>query len=224
MVFLKRIIEVANSKEGDYVLDCFAGSGTTCAVAHKMKRKWIGVEIGNHADTHILPRLKSVVSGTDESGVSEATSWQGGGSFKYYQLGQSIIKINKEGTGDFNWSLGKKFIEESFLLSYDYTIDSTIDLAADKLFSDKENLPVIGVQKIGSKNRVAIVSLNEPKGKLGNITYDELQSLYKTVKKKFAPEYINIFTNRGIEIAYDSKPDDLEVIKVPSAIFAELEK
>jgi adenine-specific DNA-methyltransferase len=51
-----------------------------------------------------------------------------------------------------------------------------------------------------------------------------LQTLYKTVKKKFSPEYINIFTNRGIEIAYDSKPEDLEVIKVPSAIFAELEK
>ena len=51
-----------------------------------------------------------------------------------------------------------------------------------------------------------------------------MQSIYKKVKKKFSPEYINIFTNRGIEIAYDSKPDDLEVVKIPNAIFAELEK
>jgi adenine-specific DNA-methyltransferase len=221
---IKRIIEVANSKEGDYILDCFAGSGTTCAVAHKMKRKWIAVEIGNHADTHILPRMKSVLSGSDDSGVTESIKWKGGGSFKYYHLGQSIIKIQKEGTSDFNWSLGKKFIEESFLLSYDYSIDKSLNLSANKLFTDMENLPLIGIQKNGSKNRVAIVSLNGPKDKLGNISYDELQSLYKAVVDKFSPEYINIFTNRGIEIAYDSKPDDLEVIKVPHAIFAELEK
>ncbi len=53
--------------------------------------------------------------------------------------------------------------------------------------------------------------------------YEEIQTIYKTIKSKFAPEYINIFTNRGVEMAYDSKPDDLEVIKVPHAIFAELE-
>lgn len=220
---LQKILHLA-SEEGDFVLDCFGGSGTTYAVAQKMKRRWIGIEIGGHIDTHIIPRLNKVLIGKDNVGISEEVNWQGGGAYKYYHLGPSIIKINKDGTGDFNWSLGKKFIEESFLLSYDYTIDNTIDLAEDKLFSDKANLPVIGVQKIGSKNRVAIVSLNEPQGKLSNITYGELQSLYKTVKKKFAPEYINIFTNRGIEIAYDSKPEDLEVIKVPSAIFAELEK
>lgn len=220
---IKRILEMS-TEENDYVLDCFAGSGTTAAVAHKMKRKWITIEIGNHADSHIIPRLISILDCSDESGVTTLANWKGGGSFKYYHLGNSIIKVNKDGTGDFNWSLDKRFIEESFLLSYDYTIDSTLNLSADKLFSDLENKPVIGIQRIGSKNRVAIVSLNEPKGKLGNITYDELQSLYKAVKKKFSPEYINIFTNRGIEIAYDSKPDDLEVVKVPNAIFVELEK
>jgi adenine-specific DNA-methyltransferase len=220
---MKRLFDFATN-EGDFILDIFGGSGTSFGVAHKMKRKWIGCEVGKHADTHILERMKCVITGNDSTGVSKAVNWSGGGSFKYYHLGPSIMKVEKDGTGDFNWSLGKKFIEESFLLSYDYTIDNMIDLAADKLFSDKQNLPLIGVQKIGSKNRVAIVSLNEPKGKLGNLTYDELQSLYITVKKKFAPEYINIFTNRVIEIVYDSKPDDLEVIKVPTAIFAELEK
>ena len=71
---------------------------------------------------------------------------------------------------------------------------------------------------------MAVITLNGPKGKFSNLTYEEMQSIYKTVKKKYAPEYINIFTNRSIEIAYDSKPDDLEVVKIPNAIFAELEK
>ena len=220
---MKRLFEFATD-EGDYILDIFGGSGTSFAVAHKLKRKWVGAEVGKHSDTHILERMKGVIDGSDQTGISKAVNWRGGGSFKYYHIGPSIIKINKEGTGDFNWSLGKKFLEESFLLSYDYTIDNSIDFSADKLFSDKENQPLVGVQKLGSKNRVAIVTLNEPSGKLVNITYDELQLLCKTVRKKYAPEYINIFTNRGIEIAYDSKPDDLEVIKVPYAIFAELEK
>ncbi|MFC1946140.1 DNA methyltransferase [Chloroflexota bacterium] len=220
---MKRLFEFATD-EGDFILDIFGGSGTSFAVAHKMKRKWVGAEVGKHSDTHILERMKGVINGSDQTGISKALNWRGGGAFKYYHLGPSIIKISKDNTSDFNWSLGKNFIEESLLLSYDYTIDNTINLSADKLFSDKETKPVIGVQKIGSKNRVAIVSLNEPQGSLGNITYDELQSLYYTVKKKYSPEYINIFTNRGIEIAYDSKPDDLEVIKVPHAIFAELEK
>lgn len=220
---LQKLIEFTTD-EGDTVLDCFGGSGTTFAVAHKMKRNWIGIEIGNHADTHIIPRLKSVIDGSDQLGITKKVNWAGGGAFKYYHLGPSIIKIGKDNSSDFNWSLGKNFIEESLLLSYDYTIDKTINLSADRLFSDKDNQPAIGIQKIGSKYRVAIVSLNDPEGKLCNITYDELYSIYKTVKNKYSPEYINIFTNRGIEIAYDTKPDDLEVIKVPHAIFAELEK
>lgn len=212
------------SKEGDYILDCFGGSGTTFSVAHKLKRRWVGIELGNQIDNFIIPRLKKVIAGIDNIGISQSVNWQGGGSFKYYHLGPSIIQINKDGTIDFNWSLGKKFIEESLLLSYDYQIDNSISFDADKLFKSSEAQPAIGIQKIGTKSRIAVISLNEPKGKLALISFDEIQSLYKTLKSKYSPEYINIFTNRGVEIAYDSKPDDLEIIKVPHAIFAELEK
>lgn len=222
-ILIAKLFEMATSP-GDLILDCFGGSGSSFAVAHKMGRKWIGIEMGKQADTHIVKRLVNVISGRDLTGVTNEYKWQGGGSFKYYHLGQSIIKVNKDGTGDFNWALGKKFIEESLLLSYDYSIDNTIDLKSNGLFSKVENQPLIGVQKIGTKTRVAIISLNEPNGDLGSITYDELQLVYKVVKKKFSPEYINFFTNRGIEISSESKPDDLDVIKVPHAIFAELEK
>lgn len=220
---LKKIIALSTN-EGDYILDSFGGSGTTFAVAQKMNRRWVGIEIGNQAEEVIVERLKKVISFEDKLGVSQDVFYKGGGAFKFYHLGQSIINISQDGTGDFNWSLGKEFIEESFLSSYDYIIDNSIDFKEGELFTDKKNQPLVGVQTIGTKKRVAVITLNEPKGKLVTLSYEEMQSIYKTVKKKYSPEYINIFTNRGIEIAYDSKPDDLEVVKIPNAIFAELEK
>lgn len=212
------------TNENDLVLDCFGGSGTTFAVAQKLKRRWIGVELGNQADKLIVPRLKHVISGSENIGITQAEKWKGGGAFKYYHLGPSIISRDKSGEEDFNWSLGRKFIEESMLLSYDYVLTTEIDLQANQLFKSEENRPTIGIQQIGTKSRVAIISINEPNGKLSVMPYDEISALYQAVKQKFGPEYINIFTNRGVEMAYDSKPDDLEIIKVPHAIFAELER
>jgi len=87
---LNRIIELG-SNEGDWVLDSFAGSGTTGAVAHKKGRKWIMVELGNHAETHVIPRLKAVVGGKDKGGVSKVVDWKGGGGFKYFELGDSLF-------------------------------------------------------------------------------------------------------------------------------------
>jgi adenine-specific DNA-methyltransferase len=220
---IQRLFEFTTN-EDDFVLDCFGGSGSTFAVAIKMKRKWIGIEIGMHADTHIIKRLSSVLDGTDQSGISKALKWIGGGSYKYYLLGPSIIEIKENGQSDFNWSLSKKFIEESFLSSYDYNLITDFDFSDKELFTNKENLPSIGIQKFGTKSRVAIIILNPPNSKHSMLSFDELIHLYTNVKKRFSPEYINVFTNMGIELAYDSKPDDLEVIKVPHAIFAELEK
>jgi adenine-specific DNA-methyltransferase len=82
---IKRAFELTTNA-GDWVLDSFAGSGTTGAVAHKMGRRWIMVELGEHCDTHIVPRLKSAIDGTDTSGITEAVDWKGGGGFRYYHL------------------------------------------------------------------------------------------------------------------------------------------
>lgn len=87
---LQRIIHIATNA-GDLVLDSFAGSGTTGAVAHKMRRRWIMVELGEHCHTHILPRLQKVIDGEDAGGVTESTEWQGGGGFRYYKLAPSLI-------------------------------------------------------------------------------------------------------------------------------------
>lgn len=219
---INRIIKLF-SEQNDYILDCFAGAGTTLAVATKLKRKWIGVEIGKHSDTHIITRLKNVLTGIDQNGISKKVNWKGGGSFKYYHLGPSIINIGQNGKGEFNWELGRIFIEESLLNSYDYIIDNTIKLPKQGLF-DNEIKPKVGFLKLGTKIMSAICSLNEPNGNREMMNIEEILTLYNAIKEQHKSEIIKIFTNRGIEMALDSKPEDLEIIKVPYAIFAELEK
>jgi adenine-specific DNA-methyltransferase len=91
---LKRILQIATNP-GDLVLDSFLGSGTTAAVAHKMGRRWIGIELGEHCHTHCLPRLKKVVDGADPGGITEAVGWKGGGGFRYYRLAPSLLLRDK---------------------------------------------------------------------------------------------------------------------------------
>ena len=94
---LVRLVLHISSNPGDLVLDSFAGSGTTGAVAHKMGRRWIMVELGEHCHTHIIPRLKKVIDGEDQGGVSKAVDWQGGGGFRYYRLAPSLIVNDRWG-------------------------------------------------------------------------------------------------------------------------------
>lgn len=93
---LHRIIHIATNP-GDLVLDSFAGSGTTGAVAHKMGRRWIMVELGEHCHTHIVPRLQKVIDGQDPGGVTQATGWQGGGGFRYYELAPTLLSTDRWG-------------------------------------------------------------------------------------------------------------------------------
>ena len=86
---LQRILQVA-THPNDLVLDSFLGSGTTAAVAHKMGRRWIGIEMGEHAATHCLPRLQKVIDG-EQGGISQAVNWQGGGGFRFMRLGAPIF-------------------------------------------------------------------------------------------------------------------------------------
>jgi adenine-specific DNA-methyltransferase len=101
---LKKILELATNP-GDLVLDSFAGSGTTGAVAHKMGRRWIMIELGEHCHTHIIPRLKRVIDGEDPGGISKAVDWQGGGGFRYYSLAPSLLEQDRWG----NWVVNKNY-------------------------------------------------------------------------------------------------------------------
>ena len=93
---VSRILEMC-SDAGDLILDSFLGSGTTAAVAQKMGRKYIGIELGNHAYTHCHPRLKMVTDGTDQGGISKTQNWKGGSGFKFYELAPSLLKEDKFG-------------------------------------------------------------------------------------------------------------------------------
>ncbi|MEZ4925493.1 MAG: site-specific DNA-methyltransferase [Saprospiraceae bacterium] len=95
---IERILTLATDNN-DIILDSFLGSGTTTAVAHKMNRKWIGIELGDHAYTHCLPRMKKVVDGLDEGGISKSQNWKGGGGFRFYNLAPSLLKKDDFG----NW-------------------------------------------------------------------------------------------------------------------------
>ena len=92
---IKRVI-LMNTNENDIVLDSFLGSGTTAAVAHKLRRRWIGVELGDHAYTHCAFRLQKVIEG-EQSGISKSVNWQGGGGFKFYELAPSLLNHDKYG-------------------------------------------------------------------------------------------------------------------------------
>jgi adenine-specific DNA-methyltransferase len=102
---LQRVIHIATNP-GDLVLDSFAGSGTTGAVARKMGRRWIMVELGEHCQKLIIPRLKKVINGSDPGGITEAANWKGGGGFRYYRIAPSLLERDRFG----NWVISRQFI------------------------------------------------------------------------------------------------------------------
>jgi adenine-specific DNA-methyltransferase len=104
---IQRILEISTNSN-DLVLDSFAGSGTTGAVAHKMGRRWIMIELGEHCHTHIIPRLQKVIDGADQGGISEAVKWLGGGGFRYYKLAPSLLRQDAYG----QWIINKEYNAE----------------------------------------------------------------------------------------------------------------
>jgi len=104
---IKRIL-MLSTKPGDLVLDSFLGSGTTAAVAHKMGRRWIGIELGDHCHTHCIPRLRMVIDGSDQGGISKTENWKGGGGFRYYKLAPSLLGKDRWG----NWVINKEYNRE----------------------------------------------------------------------------------------------------------------
>ena len=125
---LQRCIELSTQK-GDLVLDSFLGSGTTAAVAHKMKRRYIGIELGDHCYTHCIPRLNRVVDGVDNGGISASQNWKGGGGFKFYELAPSLLMKDKYG----NWIINKEQYNPDMLAAamaklngFTYSPDETV--------------------------------------------------------------------------------------------------
>jgi adenine-specific DNA-methyltransferase len=109
---LKLILEISTNPD-DLVLDSFAGSGTAGAVAHKMGRRWIMVELGEHCHTHIIPRLTKVIDGEDLGGITEAVGWKGGGGFRYFKLAPSLLQEDRWGRPVINPCFNAEMLAEA---------------------------------------------------------------------------------------------------------------
>ena len=124
---LERILTLA-TKPNDLVLDSFLGSGTTAAVAQKMGRRWIGIEMGNHAYTHCKTRLDKVIAGEDQGGISKSVGWTGGGGYRFYELAPSLINYDKFDEPIINKEYNADMLAAAVALHEGYTYQPDEDL------------------------------------------------------------------------------------------------
>jgi len=124
---IKRILDLT-TQNGDLVLDSFAGSGTTGVVAHKMGRRWIMVELGEHCHTHIIPRLKKVIDGEDKSGITASVGWKGGGGFRYFRLAPSLLEQDQFGNPVISKEYNAAMVAEAMckLMGFTYAPSETM--------------------------------------------------------------------------------------------------
>lgn len=124
---IERILTLG-SNPGDLVLDSFLGSGTTAAVAHKMGRRWIGIELGEHCDTHCVPRLKKVIDGEDAGGITKSANWRGGGGFRYYNLAPSLVKFDEWGNPIINKEFNENMLVRALCKVEGFNFDPSPDV------------------------------------------------------------------------------------------------
>ena len=184
------------SSPGDIVLDSFLGSGTTAAVAHKMGRRWIGIELGDHCYTHCLPRLQRVVDGTDQAGISEVVDWHGGGGFRFYELGESVIDVD-------DW--GQKVINDKF--TPDMLIEAVCKVEGFTYAPSKEEYFIHGYS---SEQSFIYVTANYVKA-------DVLHSLSEQLGPK---RFLTVYCTGFDEV---SELDNIIVKKIPESILKKFE-
>jgi len=153
---LKRVLEIA-SNPNDLVLDSFAGSGTTGAVAHKMNRRWIMVELGEHCHTHIIPRMKKVTDGVDQGGITGAVGWQGGGGFRYYRIAPSLLEKDKFGMWVINRAYNAEMLAEAMCKHQNFTYSPSDTVYWQHGFSTEKDFIYVTAQTL-SYERLAQLS------------------------------------------------------------------
>ncbi|NKL58320.1 site-specific DNA-methyltransferase [Rhizobium leguminosarum] len=124
---IRRILDIATNPN-DLVLDSFAGSGTTGAVAHKMGRRWIMVELGDHCETHVVPRLRKVIDGEDQGGISKGVEWRGGGGYRYYKLAPSLLEKDNFGQWVFSKSYNAEMLTEALCKHFGFSYAPSSEL------------------------------------------------------------------------------------------------
>lgn len=191
---IQRILTLS-SKPGDLILDSFLGSGTTAAVAHKMGRRWIGVELGEHCLTHSHPRLKKIVDGDDPAGITETEDWKGGGGFRYYELGPSLISEDKWGNPVISKEFDPPKLTQAMckLEGFDYAPDSDTywmqgrSSETDFIYVTSQTMSKAALTKLSDEvgdSRSLLVCCPSFRAKEGDFTNLTLKKIPKAVLKK----------------------------------------
>ena len=152
---IERVLRIATNP-GDLVLDSFAGSGTTGAVAHKMGRRWIMVELGEHCHTHIIPRLQKVIDGTDQGGISKAVNWQGGGGFRYYRLAPTLIVNDAWGNPIINPDYNPEMLAEALAKLEGFTYRPSETLWWQHGYSSERDFIYVTTQTLSAEQLQAL--------------------------------------------------------------------
>jgi adenine-specific DNA-methyltransferase len=194
---IERVIFLA-SNEGDIVLDSFLGSGTTAAVAHKMGRKWIGIELGEHCNTHCLPRLQAVCDGTDQGGISKAMDWQGGGGFKYYELAPSLLNKDKHN----QWIINPQYNAQLLAAA----------VARHEGFTYSPNETIVWKQGFATENHFIFTTTN-------TITPDVVEQILSEMKPD---ESLRIFCKNFTEASQEIS-NKIEICKIPDLLLGRCE-
>ena len=200
------------TKPGDLVLDSFLGSGTTAAVAHKMGRRWIGVELGDHAYSHCSPRLQNVIAGTDKSGMTVPLNWQGGGGFKFYELAPSLLNKDKYGNLVINKDYNADMLAAAMAKHQGFTFSPDAELYWKHGYSSEHDFIFTTTQLITAE---MLETIHEQLGE------DESLLICCT---KFQPECRNKFPNITIKkipkvlldtCEFDRDDYSLNIVSVP---------
>ena len=194
---LRRIIEMS-TEPGDYILDSFLGSGTTAAVAHKMGRRWIGVEMGDHAYTHCKTRMDNVIASSDSLGITKSESWQGGGGYRFYELAPSLI--NEDPFGE-------------YIINPDYDADMlAAAVALHEGFTYKPNSDMFWKQSVGNEKSYLFV------------TTRHLNSTFlDSIKDSMEDDEYLIIACRSFESGLDKAYDHIALKKIPQMLLSRCE-
>ena len=194
---LRRIIEMS-TEPGDYILDSFLGSGTTAAVAHKMGRRWIGVEMGDHAYTHCKTRMDNVIASSDSLGITKSESWQGGGGYRFYELAPSLIKEDPFG---------------EYIINSDYDADMlAAAVALHEGFTYQPNTDTFWKQSVGNEKSYLFV------------TTRHLNSTFlDSIKDSMEDDEYLIIACRSFESGLDKAHDHIMLKKIPQMLLSRCE-
>ena len=194
---LRRIIEMS-TEPGDYILDSFLGSGTTAAVAHKMGRRWIGVEMGDHAYTHCKTRMDNVIASSDSLGITKSESWQGGGGYRFYELAPSLI--NEDPFGE-------------YVINSDYDADMlAAAVALHEGFTYQPNSDMFWKQSVGNEKSYLFV------------TTRHLNSTFlDSIKDSMEDDEYLIIACRSFESGLDKAYDHITLKKIPQMLLSRCE-